>query len=47
MRFILNSFIQSSGVMVMQLITASLAAYAFAYLPFKASTSCSWSSCRR
>ena len=35
MRFILNSFIQSSGVMVMQLITASLAAYAFAYLPFK------------
>lgn len=35
LRFILNSFIQSSGVMVMQLITASLAAYAFAYLPFK------------
>jgi sn-glycerol 3-phosphate transport system permease protein len=35
MRFILNSFIQSSGVMVMQLVTASLAAYAFAYLPFK------------
>ena len=35
LRFILNSFIQSSGVMVMQLVTASLAAYAFAYLPFK------------
>jgi len=35
MRFILNSFIQSSGVMVMQLVTACLAAYAFAYLPFK------------
>jgi len=35
MRFILNSFIQSSGVMLLQLVTASLAAYAFAYLPFK------------
>jgi sn-glycerol 3-phosphate transport system permease protein len=35
LRFILNSFIQSSGVMIMQLITASLAAFAFAYLPFK------------
>jgi sn-glycerol 3-phosphate transport system permease protein len=35
MRFILNSFIQSSGVMVLQLISASLAAYAFAFLPFK------------
>ena len=35
LRFIHNSFIQSSGVMVMQLVTASLAAYAFAYLPFK------------
>lgn len=35
LRFILNSFIQSSGVMLMQLVTASLAAFAFAYLPFK------------
>ena len=35
LRFILNSFIQSSGVMIMQLVTASLAAFAFAYLPFK------------
>lgn len=35
LRFILNSFIQSSGVMVMQLITACLAAYAFAYLRFR------------
>lgn len=35
MRFILNSFIQSGGVMLVQLVTASLAAYAFAYLPFK------------
>jgi len=35
MRFILNSFIQSSGVTLLQLVTASLAAYAFAYLPFK------------
>jgi ABC-type glycerol-3-phosphate transport system permease component len=35
LRFILNSFIQSSGVMVSQLIFSSLAAYAFAFLPFK------------
>lgn len=35
MRFILNSFIQSGGVMILQLITASLAAFAFAFLPFK------------
>src|SRR5512139_2232230 len=35
MRFILNSFIQSSGVMLLQLVTASLAAFAFAYMPFK------------
>jgi sn-glycerol 3-phosphate transport system permease protein len=35
LRFILNSFIQSSGVMLAQLVTASLAAFAFAYLPFK------------
>lgn len=35
LRFILNSFIQSSGVMIAQLVTASLAAFAFAYLPFK------------
>ncbi len=35
LRFILNSFIQSGGVMILQLITACLAAFAFAYLPFK------------
>lgn len=35
LRFILNSFIQSSGVMILQLLTASLAAFAFAYKPFK------------
>jgi sn-glycerol 3-phosphate transport system permease protein len=35
LRFILNSFIQSSGVMILQLVTACLAAFAFAYLPFK------------
>ena len=35
LRFILNSFIQSAGVMILQLFTASLAAFAFAYLPFK------------
>lgn len=35
LRFILNSFIQSSGVMILQLVTASLAAFAFAYKPFK------------
>lgn len=34
-RFILNSVIQSGGVMVTQLVFASLAAYAFAFLPFK------------
>ena len=35
LRFILNSFIQSTGVMLLQLVTASLAAFAFAYIPFK------------
>ena len=35
LRFILNSFIQSGGVMILQLFTASLAAFAFAFLPFK------------
>ncbi len=35
LRFILNSFIQSSGVMILQLITACLAAFAFAYKRFK------------
>ncbi len=35
LRFILNSFIQSSGVMILQLVTASLAAFAFAYKRFK------------
>lgn len=34
-RFLVNSFIQSSGVMVGQLLTASLAAYAFAFIPFR------------
>ena len=35
LRFILNSFIQSGGVMILQLVTASLAAFAFAYKRFK------------
>ncbi len=35
LRFILNSFIQSGGVMILQLVTASLAAFAFAYKQFK------------
>jgi sn-glycerol 3-phosphate transport system permease protein len=35
LRFILNSFIQSGGVMVLQLITACLAAFAFAFKKFK------------
>ncbi|MBP8125561.1 MAG: carbohydrate ABC transporter permease, partial [Caldilineaceae bacterium] len=35
LRFILNSFIQSGGVMVAQLVLASTAAFAFAFLPFK------------
>jgi sn-glycerol 3-phosphate transport system permease protein len=35
LRFVMNSFIQSSGVMVSQLVLASLAAFAFAFLPFK------------
>ena len=35
LRFILNSFIQSGGVMILQIITASLAAFAFAFKPFK------------
>jgi ABC-type glycerol-3-phosphate transport system permease component len=34
-RYMLNSFIQSGLVMVGQLITASLAAYAFAFIDFK------------
>jgi ABC-type glycerol-3-phosphate transport system permease component len=34
-RYLLNSFIQSSIVMIAQLILASLAAYAFAFIPFK------------
>ena len=33
-RYLVNSFIASSAVVVGQLITASLAAYAFAFLPF-------------
>jgi sn-glycerol 3-phosphate transport system permease protein len=35
LRFLLNSFIQSGIVTVGQLITASLAAYAFSYVPFR------------
>ena len=35
LRFILNSFIQSGGVMILQIITACLAAFAFAFKPFK------------
>jgi sn-glycerol 3-phosphate transport system permease protein len=35
LRFILNSFIQSSGVMFLQLVTACLAAFAFAFRRFK------------
>ncbi|MBC7257724.1 MAG: carbohydrate ABC transporter permease [Chloroflexi bacterium] len=35
LRFVLNSFIQSGGVMISQLVLASLAAFAFAFLPFK------------
>jgi sn-glycerol 3-phosphate transport system permease protein len=34
-RFILNSFIVSSGITVSQVITSSLAAYAFSFLTFK------------
>ena len=34
-RFLLNSFIQSGVVTLGQLITASLAAYAFAFIPFR------------
>lgn len=34
-RYLLNSFIQSSIVMTAQLILASLAAYAFSFIPFK------------
>lgn len=35
LRFVMNSFIHASGVMVSQLVMASLAAFAFAFLPFK------------
>ncbi|NOU96605.1 ABC transporter permease subunit [Paenibacillus sp. LMG 31456] len=34
-RFILNSFIVSSGITLSQIITSSLAAYAFSFLKFK------------
>jgi sn-glycerol 3-phosphate transport system permease protein len=34
-RYLLNSFIQSTIVMIGQLILASMAAYAFAFIPFK------------
>ncbi|MCU6790785.1 MULTISPECIES: carbohydrate ABC transporter permease [Paenibacillus] len=34
-RFILNSFIVSSAIMVSQVITSSLAAYAFSFMKFK------------
>ncbi|MDH7489231.1 MAG: carbohydrate ABC transporter permease, partial [Anaerolineae bacterium] len=35
LRFVFNSFVQSGGVMISQLVLASLAAFAFAFLPFK------------
>ena len=35
LRYLLNSAIQSSMVMIAQLVTASLAAYAFAFIDFK------------
>lgn len=35
LRFVMNSFIHASGVMLSQLTLASLAAFAFAFLPFK------------
>lgn len=35
LRFVLNSFIQSSSVMISQLVLASLAAFAFAFLQFR------------
>lgn len=38
LRFILNSFIVSAAVMLGQLITASLAAYAFSFLRFRGRT---------
>ncbi|MDR0266883.1 carbohydrate ABC transporter permease [Paenibacillus sp.] len=34
-RFILNSFIVSSAIMISQVVTSSLAAYAFSFLQFK------------
>lgn len=34
-RFILNSFIVSAAIMISQVVTSSLAAYAFAFLKFK------------
>jgi sn-glycerol 3-phosphate transport system permease protein len=34
-RYLLNSVVQSTIVMIGQLVTASLAAYAFAFIPFK------------
>ena len=37
-RYLLNSFIVSTAVVLGQLLTASLAAYAFAFLPFKGRT---------
>jgi ABC-type glycerol-3-phosphate transport system permease component len=35
LRFVFNSFVQSGSVMISQLILASLAAFAFTFLPFK------------
>ncbi len=35
LRFVFNSFVQSSSVMISQLILASLAAFAFAFLEFR------------
>lgn len=37
-RFILNSFIVSTAIMISQVITSSLAAYAFAFLNFRGKT---------
>jgi ABC-type glycerol-3-phosphate transport system permease component len=35
LRFVFNSFVQSGSVMISQLVLASLAAFAFTFLPFK------------
>lgn len=40
-RYLLNSFIVSTAVVIGQLITASLAAYAFSFLAFRGGRCCS------